>query len=68
MITSKNEAKAMTEDISCDFKCRFNSTIYNSNQKNGIIEHLNVKVKIIVSLIMIIVGILAHIFVRIVSI
>ena len=33
MITSKNEAKAMTEDISCDFKCRFNSTIYNSNQK-----------------------------------
>ena len=33
MITNKNEAKAMTEYISCDWKCKFNSTICNSNQK-----------------------------------
>ena len=33
MITNKNEAKAMTEHISCDFKCKSNSTICNSNQK-----------------------------------
>ena len=33
MITSKNEAKAMTENISCDGKCKFNSTTCNSKQK-----------------------------------
>ena len=33
MITNKNEAKAMTEHISCDCKCKFISTICNSNQK-----------------------------------
>ena len=27
------EGKAMTEHISCDCKCKFNSTICNSNQK-----------------------------------
>ena len=27
MITNKDEAKAETEHISCDCKCRFNSTI-----------------------------------------
>ena len=32
-IASKNEAKAMTEHISCDFKCNFNSTVSDSNQK-----------------------------------
>ena len=32
-ITNKNEAKAMTEHISCDCKCKFNSTTCNSNQK-----------------------------------
>ena len=31
--TNKNEAKAMTEHISCDCKCKFNGTIYNSKQK-----------------------------------
>ena len=36
--------------------------------KNGIIKHVNLNVKIIVSAKMIIVGILAHIFVRIASI
>ena len=31
MITNKNEA--MTEHISCDCKCKFNSTVCNLNQK-----------------------------------
>ena len=29
MIKNKNEAKAMTEHISCDCKCKFNSTTCN---------------------------------------
>ena len=33
MITNKNEAKAMTEHISCDSKCKLNSTTWSSNQK-----------------------------------
>ena len=33
MITNKDEAKAMAEQISCDCKCRLNSTICNSNRK-----------------------------------
>ena len=33
MITNKDEAKAMTEHISCDCKCEFNSTKCNSKQK-----------------------------------
>ena len=33
MIKNKNEAKAMTKHISCDCKCKFNSTMCNSNQK-----------------------------------
>ena len=33
MITNKNETTAMIEHISCDCKCKFNSTICNSNQK-----------------------------------
>ena len=33
IITSKHEAKAMTEHILCDCKCKFKSTICNSNQK-----------------------------------
>ena len=32
-ISNKNEAKAMTEHLSCDFKSKFNSTICNANQK-----------------------------------
>ena len=32
MITNKNKAKAMTEFVSCDCKCKFSSTICNSNQ------------------------------------
>ena len=30
-LTNKNEAKAMTKHISCDFQCKFNSTTCNSN-------------------------------------
>ena len=33
MVTNKNEPKAMTEHISCDCKCKFNSTTCNSSQK-----------------------------------
>ena len=33
MITNKNEAKTMAKHISCDFKCKFDSTTCNSNQK-----------------------------------
>ena len=35
MITNKNETNAMREHISCDCKCKFNSTICNSNQKRN---------------------------------
>ena len=33
MITNKDEVKAMTEHISCDCRCKFNSTTCNSKQK-----------------------------------
>ena len=33
MIKNKNEAKVMTEHISLDCKCKFNSRTCNSNQK-----------------------------------
>ena len=33
MITNKDEVKAMAEHISCDCKCKFNSTTCNSKQK-----------------------------------
>ena len=33
MLKNKNEAKTMTKHISCDCKCKFNSTTFNSNQK-----------------------------------
>ena len=67
MITNKHETKAMTEHISCDCKCKFNSSTYNSEQNwNNV--NVNVNVKIIISVKKIIVGILAHVFVRIVSI
>ena len=66
VITNKNEAKSMTKHISCDWKCKFNRTTCNSNQ-NGIIKHVSVNVKVI-SARKIIVGILAHTFVRIAKI
>ena len=33
IITNKNEAKAITEHISCDCKCKSNSATCNSKQK-----------------------------------
>ena len=33
ILTNKDEAKAMTEHISCGCKWKFNSTIYNLSQK-----------------------------------
>ena len=33
LITNKNEAIAMKEHISCDFKCKFNIAVFISNQK-----------------------------------
>ena len=33
MITNKSDAKTMTKHISCDCKCKFNSTACNLNQK-----------------------------------
>ena len=67
MITNKNEAKTMAKHISCDCKCKFNSTACNSNQKWNI-KHANVNVKIIVSAKRIIAGILANVFVKIANI
>ena len=32
MITRKNESKSLTEHISCDDKCRFDSGKFNLNQ------------------------------------
>ena len=56
----------MTEHVSCDFKCKLNSTAYNSKQ-NGIIKHVTLNAKIIGAK-KITVGIVAHVLVRIVSI
>ena len=67
MITNKDEAKVMTEHISCDCKYKFNSATV-IQIKNGIIKHVNMNVKNIISVKKIIVGILAHAFVRLVSI
>ena len=67
MTTNNNEATAMTEHISCDYKCKFNCTKCNSKQ-NGITKHVSVNVKIIARAKSIVVGILAHSFVRIVNI
>ena len=33
MLRNENLAKTITKHISCDCKCKFNSTTYNRNQK-----------------------------------
>ena len=33
MVTNKNETKTITKHVLCVFKCKFNGTICNSNQK-----------------------------------
>ena len=67
MITNKNEAKAMAEHVSFDCKCKFVCTVFNSNQKwnNKICK---CECKNYCTCKKIIVGILPHVFVRIVSI
>ena len=59
MITNKNEGKTMAKHISCDYKCKFNSTTL-IQIKNGIIKHVIMNVKMIVIAKNIIVGILAQ--------
>ena len=67
MITNKYENKTTTKHISSDCKWKFNSTTCNSNQKENN-KLVNMNVKIIVHVKKIIVGILAHGYVRITSI
>ena len=63
MITNKNQIKTVTKHISCDCKCKFNSKKCNKNEKwnNKTYKKLNKNS----SVKKIIVGILAHVFVRI---
>ena len=64
---NKNEAKALAEHISYDCKCKLNSTTCNSKQKwNN--KTCQCECKNYCKCKNIIVGILAHAFVRIVSI
>ena len=66
MIRRKNEVKTLVKHILCDCKCKCNSTTCNSDQKwNNDTCHCE---KSIVYAKKIIVGILAHVFVRTVSI
>ena len=66
-ITNKTEAKTMLKHISCDCECKFNSATCFSNQKwNN--ETCPCECKVIVHARKIIVGILAHVFLKIVSI
>ena len=63
IITNKDEAKAVAEHI--QVVVNGNSIIQHVIQnKNGIIKHVNVTAKIFISQKKIIVGILAHVFVR----
>ena len=67
MITNKNEAKQPQNIFHVIVNA--NSVVQHVIQiKNGIIKHVNVNVKCIVSAKKIIVGILAHVFVRIANI
>ena len=67
MITRINEVKTLVKHISCDFKCKFNSATFKSNQKSNT-ETCHVSVKIIVRAKKIMAGILAHVFVKMVRI
>ena len=42
MINNENKAKAMTKYITCDCKCKFNSTTCNLNQNGIILKYANV--------------------------
>ena len=62
MITNKSEVKAMTKHVSCNCKCKVNSTT------NRLTKLVNENVKVMIHAKKIIVGILAHVFVRIANI
>ena len=67
MKENKNEAKPMKKHISCDCKCKFNSTKHNSNQKwNN--ETCQCECKNYHKCEKFIIEILAHVYLRIVSI
>ena len=69
MITRVNEAKTMVKHITCNSKTKFDSTTCNSNHKwNTVMVNIKVSTKSIVHAKKIIDGILAHVFVRMVSI
>ena len=64
MITGKNESKSLTKDLSCECKCKFNGTKWNSNQWwNNI--NVNVNVKNIIYVKMIMFGIMLQVIVKI---
>ena len=67
MTIIKNEAESTAKHTSCDCESKFSST-YVILIKSGVIKCVNVNVKIIASAKKIIVEILAHVFVRMVSI
>ena len=68
MVASKNEAKTITKHILFDCKCKFNSTTCNLNQKwNNETRQCECK-NCYAQPKKILVGILAHVFVRIISI
>ena len=64
MIPNKSETKSMTKYISCDCKCKFNTTTWIQT-KNVIIKHVNVNVKLILHAKKIVFGILGHVLVKI---
>ena len=67
MKTNKDEAKTMAEHFSCDCKCKFNSTTCSSNQKwNN--KSCQCECKNYRKCKKYYCGILAHVFVKIVSI
>ena len=64
MITGKNESKSLIKDLSCECKCKFNGTKWNSNQWwNNI--NVNVNVKNIIYVKMIMFGIMLQVIVKI---
>ena len=69
VMTNRNEAKTMVKHISCDRNYKFNSTTCNSNQKRNN-ETCKCECKTYRTRLSkkVIVGILAHVFLKIVSI
>ena len=63
MIAGISESKALTKDISCQFKCKFDEK--NVNQVNsGITIYADVSVRNIIYVKKLMFGILVHVFVK----